>query len=276
MKTSNNPPIALAVAGLDPSGGAGLAADLSAFAARGVWGCAVATAATVQTTAGVTRYALLDPSLVREQIERLAHDMPPHAIKLGMLGSAQMAHGVAAALDHLADALLVIDPVLRAWDGTELYAAAARDVLQNELLPRATLIAPNAPEAAVLCGVEVHDLDGARRAAHVLLQRGARAVLIKGGHLNCDANTVVDLLVGPAGEIKFERPRIAGADPHGTGCLLTSLIAAGLARGEDLPQAIGAATGLLDAARLRPLKLGAGKPLLSLLPLRDAAPDGDP
>jgi len=178
---------------------------------------------------------------------------------------------VAQALDRLEGIPLVLDPVLSSWDGSDLSGPGTLDAICEHLIPKAACITPNSEEAGELSGIEVTDEKSARLAARRILDMGAAAVLIKGGHLSSEAGTVRDVLFLPDGELAFSHERIAGRDPHGTGCILSSAIAAGLALGLDLRDAAGDAISRLQSAMRNALNLGSGKKLL-LIPL---SPDRD-
>lgn len=253
------PPVAVAltIAGSDPSGGAGIQADLKTFHRFGVYGEAVITLITVQNTRRVSRVELLDPSLVREQIEAVLEDIPPGAIKTGALGSASLIETVAAALAAaLSQTPLVVDPVMVSKHGAPLIAAEAVAALRTRLLPLAALVTPNIPEAEALTGMTVKTIDDARRAAAAILAMGPRAVLVKGGHFTDSAN---DLLLTEAGE-EFVYPgaRIDTRHTHGTGCTYSAAITAELARRLPLAEAVAAAKHFIAAAIASNPGLGAG------------------
>ena len=251
---SVSPPVALSIAGSDPSGGAGIQADLKTFAARGVYGMAVITALTAQNTRAVTGVVGVDGDFIRQQIRTVFDDILPHAIKVGMVGTAGIASAVADGLDAF-DGPIVVDPVMVATSGAVLLAPDAEATLRERLVPRATLLTPNIPEARRLLGAEAPEAWAARTGV---------ALLLKDGHN--DASVVSDRLVMPDGtEHWFRHPRIATRNTHGTGCSLSSAIAAELAGGVTLPQAVASAvewlaTVIADSA---PHTLGGGHgPLL--------------
>lgn len=251
--------IALSIAGSDPSGGAGLQADLKTFHRLGVYGEAVVTLITVQNTRGVTRVEVLAPDLVLEQIQAVCCDIPPHAAKIGALGNRAVVEAVAGAAQSFTFPL-VIDPVMISKNGVRLMDnEAAQQALATCLIPRAFLLTPNLEEAAVLAGFPVTDLASMRKAAEKLVSLGAKNVLIKGGHL--DADQAVDVLFEPAhGFHEFSAPRIATQHTHGTGCTYSAAITAELAKGSALRDAIGKAKEFItEAIRTAPgLGLGAG------------------
>jgi len=247
-------PIALTIAGSDPSGGAGIQADLKTFHQFGVYGEAVVTLITVQNTVRLSRVEVLAPGLVVEQLEAVLEDMPPHAAKTGALGSAEVAEAVARAAAAFGFPL-VVDPVTVSKHGRPLLAADAMRVVRELLLPVAALVTPNVPEAEALSGVAIHSLDDMRRAAARLHEMGARAVLIKGGHLEGDAT---DLLSDSAGLREFPAPRLETRHTHGTGCTYSAAIAACLACGLALGDAVARAKRFIHEAIRTAPQLGSG------------------
>jgi hydroxymethylpyrimidine/phosphomethylpyrimidine kinase len=247
-------PIALTIAGSDPSGGAGLQADLKTFHQFGVYGEAVVTLITVQNTLEVSRVECLPPDLVVEQIRAVLEDVRPQAAKTGALGHRAIVEAVAEAAAEF-DFPLVVDPVLISKHGAPLLAEDARAALIERLIPRATLLTPNLHEAAALAGFPVGDPDQMRRAAEAIARLGARAVLVKGGHLETGAT---DVLLADGRFYEFPAPRIATRHTHGTGCTYSAAIAACLARGLELPDAVRAAKAFItEAIRTNP-GLGGG------------------
>ena len=237
---------ALSIAGSDPSGGAGIQADLKAFSARGVYGMAALTALTAQNTQGVRGVHLVPPDFVAAQIGAVLADIRVDAVKIGMIAGAATAEAVAGALGSSAGPV-VLDPVMVAKGGHPLLPAAAVAALAACLLPRATLLTPNLPEAAALLGeAPAQGRREMERQAAALLALGPGAVLLKGGHL--DGPESPDLLVWTGGLRWYEGRRGATANTHGTGCSLSSAIAAELAQGRPLPQAVGRARDWLAAA----------------------------
>ena len=247
--------VALSIAGSDPSGGAGLQADLKTFHRLGVYGEAVVTLITVQNTLGVTRVDVLAPDLILEQIHAVCTDICPHAAKIGALGNRAVVEAVAAAAQSFTFPL-VIDPVMISKHGAALIEEEAQSALIACLIPRAFLLTPNLEEAAVLAGFPVNDVASMRKAAEKLAALGAKNVLIKGGHLEGDA---VDLLFEPdRGFHEYSSPRIASKHTHGTGCTYSAAITAGLAKGLKLRPAIALAkTFITEAIRTAP-GLGSG------------------
>ncbi|HEY4359634.1 MAG TPA: bifunctional hydroxymethylpyrimidine kinase/phosphomethylpyrimidine kinase [Bryobacteraceae bacterium] len=248
-------PVALSIAGSDPSGGAGIQADLKTFHSLGVYGEAVITLITVQNTRGVHRVDVLAPELVAEQIHAVISDIPPKAAKTGALGNLAVVKAVAAAAETFSFPL-VVDPVMISKNGAWLMDAEARRTFTEELLPRAFLLTPNLPEAAALSGIPVHDADSMARAAAKLLEMGAANVLVKGGHLEGEA---LDLLASPHVKLRlFRAPRVDTPHTHGTGCTFSAAITAELAKGASLEDAIHRAKRFItEAIRTNP-GLGSG------------------
>jgi len=243
------PPIALTIAGSDPSGGAGIQADLKTFHRFGVYGEAAITLLTVQNSTRVSRVEVMPVDLVIEQIEAVLEDIPPGAAKTGALGSEEILRAVARAAGRF-DFPLVIDPVMVSKHGRPLLPAAAIRLMRDELLPCATLITPNGPEAEALTGKHICGSDELRRAAEEILTMGPRAVLIKGGHLPGEA---VDLLWDGSQWEEFPAPRIGTRHTHGTGCTYSAAITAGLAKGFSLREAVAAGKKFIhDAIRTNP------------------------
>ncbi len=248
-------PVALTIAGSDPSGGAGLQADLKTFHQLGCYGMSVVSLITVQNTVSVDAVELLDPDLVRRQIEAVVSDIPPGAAKTGALGSAAIIR-VVAEWARVSDVPLVVDPVMISKHGAELLAAEARRALAEELLPCCALVTPNAPEAARLTGLEVEDRVGMQAAGRRLLEMGAEAALVKGGHVAGDE--AADLLVTSAGELWLAAPRVDTLHTHGTGCATAAAIAAGLAQGLALEAAVRRAKAFVTEAIRQAPGLGRG------------------
>jgi hydroxymethylpyrimidine/phosphomethylpyrimidine kinase len=247
-------PVALSIAGSDPSGGAGIQADLKTFHRFGVYGEAVITLITVQNTRGVERIECLAPDLVADQIRAVIGDIPPAAAKTGALGD----RGIIEAVAGLAAGFpfpLVVDPVILSKHGAALLKSDAVDALKTRLLPYTFLLTPNLEEAALLTGTEVRDIVDMRKAAEMLAALGPRAVLVKGGHLGGDAT---DVLFHQGEFREFSSPRIGTGNTHGTGCTLSAAIAAGLASGCDLPEAVERAKRYVTAAIRSNPGLGAG------------------
>jgi hydroxymethylpyrimidine/phosphomethylpyrimidine kinase len=236
---------ALTIAGSDSCGGAGLEADLKTFAALGVYGACAVTAITAQNTRAVIAAYEIPAPLVAQQVDAVLDDVGADAIKTGMLSSAAVVEVVAQRLAGHDARHIVVDPVIVAKDGTRLLDDDGVRALREKLLPLAALVTPNAPEAEALTGRRVSSPDEAAQAARQLVDMGARAALIKGGHL---AGPAMDVLFDGADEIVLRTPRLAGAPVHGTGCVLSAAIAAHLARGEALRDAVAGARDFLQRA----------------------------
>jgi hydroxymethylpyrimidine/phosphomethylpyrimidine kinase len=257
------PPRVLTIAGSDSGGGAGIQADLKTMLALGVHGMSVITAVTAQNSLGVHGVWPLPPEAVTAQFEAVLDDMGVDAVKVGMLGTAQTASAVAALLARLDPAVpVVVDPVAVSKHGDPLLDGDALEILRNEVLPRATVVTPNVDEARVLTGIDVADLDGMRAAAEKLLPQSGSAgagpswVLLKGGHLDSDKST--DLLTNGRDEVTLAALRIDNRHTHGTGCTLASAVAAYLARGRTVPDAVRAAKLYVTNAIAAGFPLGAG------------------
>jgi hydroxymethylpyrimidine/phosphomethylpyrimidine kinase len=235
MRVLRNPPIVLTIAGSDPSGGAGLQADLKTFHRFGVFGTSVVTLITAQNTRGVTRVDLLELDTVSAQMDAVFSDVPPSAVKTGAIGSAPVIERVAAYLErHLNGAQLVVDPVMISKHGHHLLPADAVAALVKCLLPLATVVTPNWHEAAALSGKPVTDMTSAREAAHTLLRSGVRAVLITGGA--GDSPLAADLLVTADRVEELPALRLASRSTHGTGCTFAAAVTAHLALGFDVTE----------------------------------------
>jgi hydroxymethylpyrimidine/phosphomethylpyrimidine kinase len=248
-------PVALTIAGSDPSGGAGLQADLKTFHRFGVYGEAVVTLITVQNTRGVTRVSTLDPELVAAQIQAVIEDIPPQAAKVGALGSRGIVEAVARAARRFSFPL-VVDPVMISKHGARLIDEDATRSLIEQLIPWTFLLTPNLDEAAALTGLVVEDRDGMARAAQKLASFGAANILVKGGHLSGDA---LDLLYLNGGEIReFTAPRIETRHTHGSGCTYSAAITAELAKGTPLIDAVARAKAFITEAIRTAPGLGAG------------------
>lgn len=242
----NAVPKVLSVAGSDPSGGAGIQGDLKTFGALGCYGMAAITALTAQNTRGVTAVHVPPADFVAAEIDAIFADIGVDAVKIGMLANAAIVESVGARLAHWQARNIVLDPVLVATSGDSLGAPGVVEAMLLRLLPLAAVVTPNLQEAGRLAGVETpSDPNSMRRVGAAILARGARAVLMKGGHLEGDA---LDLLVTPSGERSYAAPRVPTRNTHGTGCTLSSAIAAMLARGLALEDAVDKAKAYLTAA----------------------------
>jgi hydroxymethylpyrimidine/phosphomethylpyrimidine kinase len=240
-------PIALTIAGSDSSGGAGIQADLKTFAAFGVYGASVVTALTAQNTRGVTGIHLVPADFVTAQIDAVFSDLAVNAVKIGMVAQVATIDAIVAGLTQWSPKHIVLDPVMVATSGDRLLATDAVEALRTKLIPRASLITPNLPEAAALLDEPVALSEAAIESqGKRLLALGCPAVLIKGGH--GQGTESIDYLIGGDGIIALAAPRIATRNTHGTGCSLSSAIAAGLAKGEDVETAVGNAKVWLSAA----------------------------
>jgi hydroxymethylpyrimidine/phosphomethylpyrimidine kinase len=256
----------LIIAGSDSGGGAGVQADIKTVTALGGYAASAITAITVQNTLGVTGVHPIPPDVVEAQARAVLDDIGADVIKIGMLGDAALVARVAGLIGAIP---AVIDPVMVAKGGARLLAEDAVDAVRRLLVPRAALLTPNAPEAEALTGLTVSDLEGLRRAGEALLAMGARAVLMKGGHVA--GERVVDVLMTGAGETLFEAPRIDTRNTHGTGCTLASACATGLAQGLTLHDAVARAWAYVQEAIARAPGLGKGHgPLDHGWPLRAA------
>jgi hydroxymethylpyrimidine/phosphomethylpyrimidine kinase len=258
----------LIVAGSDSGGGAGVQADIKAVTVMGGFAMTAVTAITVQNTLGVSDVVAVPTRTIRDQIVSVAGDLGADTVKTGMLGSVEVVETVAEALSvHTRGVPRVVDPVMVAKGGHPLLEDKAVGAIRTLLVPVAALLTPNAPEAARLAGVEVETLTGQRRAAERLLRAGARAVLVKGGHI--DGARFTDLLATQTGELFFEAERIETTSTHGTGCTLASAIAALLAQGIELPEAVEQARAYVFEAIRRAPGFGKGHgPLDHGWPLR--------
>jgi len=239
--------IALTIAGSDSSGGAGIQADLKTFSALGVYGASAITALTAQNTQGVEAVLVVPPHFVARQIRVVARDLNIAAVKIGMLATSEIIEAVAGALETLPVVPVVLDPVMVAASGDVLLDEDAIETLRAVLVPRATLITPNLPEAAkLLGGDEAKDEREMSAQAAALRRLGAKAVLIKGGH--AEGPEAIDILLDQDGELRLAAPRVATSNTHGTGCTLSSAIAAELAKGASLRDAVAAAKAYVTAA----------------------------
>ena len=259
----------LIIAGSDSGGGAGIQADIKTATALGAYAATAITAITVQNTLGVSDIHPLPRALVTAQARAVLDDIGADTFKIGMLGDAAMVEAAARVLDAAAPIPAVIDPVMVAKGGAALLESDAIAALRVLMIPRAALLTPNAPEAAALTGLTVETADDLRRAGEALLALGARAVLMKGGHI--EGGTVTDILMTASGETTFSALRIDTLHTHGTGCTLSSACAAGLAQGLPLSEAVARAWAYTGEAIRRAPGFGAGHgPLDHGWPVRDA------
>ena len=267
--------IALTIAGSDSSGGAGIQADLKTFSAFGVYGASVITALTAQNTRGVQGVEVVSPSFVEAQLHSVLSDLEVDAIKTGMLATADVVTTVARVLREAGPRPLVVDPVMVATSGDVLLAQDAVDAVRTSLLPLATLATPNIPEAAVLLGTDQarteDEMVSQAKALHASV--GCQAVLIKGGHGTSDA--AVDVLVSASGVDRFVSPRVSTRHSHGTGCTLSAAIAALLAQGAPLKEAVERAKAFVWEGLRHGRTLGVGHgagPVDHLFAVRRAPP----
>jgi hydroxymethylpyrimidine/phosphomethylpyrimidine kinase len=237
---------ALTIAGSDSGGGAGIQADLKTFAAHRVYGTSAITAVTAQNTLGVVRWEAISADLVTAQIEAVEGDIGIDAVKTGMLANAAIVEAVSAAIESLDLGNVVVDPVMIAKGGDRLLDVEAVGAMKAELLKHATLVTPNIPEAEVLAGTSIRTLDDMRVAGRRILGLGPRVVIVKGGHL--DGPESIDLVFGSAGEFELRGPRLPGRHTHGTGCTFAAAIAANLALGHSVEQAVRSAREYLEGA----------------------------
>jgi hydroxymethylpyrimidine/phosphomethylpyrimidine kinase len=248
-------PVALTIAGSDSGGGAGIQADLKTFAALGVHGTSVITAITAQNTVTVTDILELPIEIIRAQIDAVVIDMKVDAAKTGMLASSAIIEAVASAIDAHAIRNLVVDPVMIAKGGATLLRDDAIVALRNLLLPLAAVITPNLPEAEVLLGRPVRTVDDRRQAARDLVALGPRVAVVKGGHAEGDA---VDIFWDGAQLVELRAPRIATTNTHGSGCVFSAAIVAGLAKGRDPLDAVREAKDFINSAIEQALEIGHG------------------
>lgn len=248
--------IALTIAGSDSGGGAGIQADLKTFQRFGVYGTSVLTAITAQNTLGVRAIHTVPLEVVRAQLDALAEDLPPAALKSGMLATAPLVHLVADAIAARRWNRYVLDPVMAATSGDRLLDRDAESAVRERLVPLAAIVTPNLDEAAILLGRPVGDAEAMERAGRALLEMGAGAALIKGGHL--PGEDLVDVLVTPDEVRRFRHARIPTTSTHGTGCTLSAAITAGLALGSPIPAAVEHALAYLQRAITAAPGLGRG------------------
>jgi len=250
-------PTALTIAGSDSGGGAGIQADLKTFAACGVYGTSAITAVTAQNTLGVTAWEPVSTELVIAQIEAVAGDIPPAAVKTGMLATAAIVEAVSAAIEGLDLPNLVVDPVMVAKGGDRLLRDDAVAAMKTHLFRLAEVLTPNIPEAEALTGMRIASVDDMLAAARRIREMGPRVVIVKGGH--AASLESVDVVCLPHAEFELRGPRIATVHTHGTGCTFASAIAAYLALGRPLEEAIREARSYLEGAIRHAPGLGAGQ-----------------
>ena len=246
---------ALTIAGSDSSGGAGIQADIKTMAANGVFAMSAITALTAQNTTGVTGIFETTPEFLAAQLDAVFTDIYPDAVKIGMVSSAPLIRTIAERLRFYEAKHIVVDPVMVATSGARLISEEAVDALKEKLLPLATLLTPNIPEAEVLSGMTISDPAGMERAARAISEKYGCAVLCKGGHQISDAD---DLLWREGAGVWFRGRRIQNSNTHGTGCTLSSAIASNLAKGYDLDQSVRRAKAYISGALAAMLDLGHG------------------
>jgi hydroxymethylpyrimidine/phosphomethylpyrimidine kinase len=237
-------PVALTIAGSDSGGGAGIQADLRTFQELGVFGTSVVTAITAQNSVAVRAWEPISAALVAQQLDAVAEDLKPRAVKTGMLGTADVVEVVVRGLTRHRLPNYVLDPVIVSTSGTRLLNQDAEQLLVKRLLPLADLVTPNLNEAEALTGARVRTPDEMETAGRALIRAGAKAALVKGGHL--DGELLVDVLVTPKNVRRFEHVKIAGPAMHGTGCILSAAVAAGLAKDVGLEDAVNNAIELVQ------------------------------
>jgi hydroxymethylpyrimidine/phosphomethylpyrimidine kinase len=249
--------IALTIAGSDSGGGAGIQADLKTFHQFGVFGTSAIVALTAQNTLAVRGVHAVPTDFVTAQLDALADDLPPDALKTGMLAEPALVRLVADAVRRRGWQPLVVDPVMASTSGDRLLTRDGDATIRDLLLPLAAVVTPNVDEAAILAGLPVTDVDAMERAGKALLDLGAAAALVKGGHLA--GETVTDLLVTRDGVRRFDHPRISTTSTHGTGCTLSAAITAGLALGRPLERAVEDAIDFVHRAMASAPSIGSGR-----------------
>lgn len=245
----------LTIAGSDTCGGAGIQADLKTFSAQGTYGMSVITAVTVQNTQGVFGCQDIDPEIIKGQIDAIFTDIPVSAVKIGMVSQIATIHAIADKLEQYQPPNVVVDPVMISKSGFDLMQPEAKDTLIKRLLPLAHVVTPNLPEAEVITGMKINDLSSMEQAARAIYAMGAKNVLIKGGHLEADA---IDLLFDGERIVTLHSERIATKNTHGTGCTLSSCIAANLAKGKTVEEAVKIAKAYITVAIEHALDIGKG------------------
>lgn len=270
MNHHSNAPatVILTIAGFDPSGGAGITADLKTFAANNCYGVAAITALTVQNTQGVSEVRPVEPAFLKSSIEALMADGRVKAIKIGMVGNSANAKVVREFLDVASSIPSVLDPVLRSSSGKELVDEAGFDYLRKHLLSRVSVVTPNMAEAAALSDIKVENLETMKAAAQKIIELGARAVIVTGGHLD----KAIDVLCDGSGCQTFAGDRIKQETTHGTGCTFSSAIAANLALGRPLADAVVLAKAYVTEAIRKAYAIGPGRVPLNHLYRMQQAP----
>ena len=245
----------LTIAGSDSSGGAGIQADLKTFSAHGVFGMSVITAVTAQNTQGVFAVQDILPEIIEKQIQVIFDDIPVDGIKIGMVSQTDTIKIIAETLSKYPIKNLVVDPVMISKSGYDLLKPEAKEALIKYLLPMATVVTPNLPEAEVITGIEINTIDDMKKAAELIYRNGPKYVLVKGGHLEGDA---IDILYDGSVFTHFNFPRINSKNTHGTGCTLSSAIASNLGKGMDIVKAIDEAKKYITIAIEKSFSIGKG------------------
>ena len=262
---------ALSIAGSDSCGGAGIQADIKTMTMHGVYAMSAITALTAQNTTGVSGVLESSPEFLQQQIDAVFTDIPPDAVKVGMVASGALIAVIAQRLRHYQAKNIVVDPVMVASSGASLLQPGAAEILSRELLPLASLATPNIPEAELLSGMSIRNPEEMQQAAKLLGERYGCAILLKGGHSVSDAN---DLLYSAGSYRWFSGRRIANPNTHGTGCTLSSAIAANLAKGFPLEESISRAKEYISGALAAMLDLGQGSgPMDHAYLLRQCCPE---
>lgn len=251
-----SPPRVMTIAGSDSGGGAGIQADLKTFAALGCFGTSAITAITAQNTVGVTAVHEAPVEIIAAQIDAIIDDIGADAVKTGMLSSVQIVELVAAKAREHDFKVLVVDPVMISATGARLLRQEAVDTIKRVLIPAATVVTPNIPEAEAITGAEIKDLAGMREAARAIHALGPRWVVVKGGHLKADHST--DVLFDGSDFSEYEARRIETVSTHGTGCTFASAVAAGLAHGRSIDESVGAAKDYVTHAIESAFPVGKG------------------
>lgn len=249
---------ALTIAGSDSGGGAGIQADIKTFQELGVYGMTVITAITAQNTLGVHGVYPVATEGIKEQLRAISEDLTPEAVKLGMLFSAEIIEVVANYIKEFEWNNIVLDPVMIAKGGASLLQQEAVAALKEHLLPLATVVTPNVPEAEVLTGIEIHNLEDSKKAAKVLHNLGAKYVVMKGGHAAYQGNEVIDLLFDGDTFTEYRSERSDSKQTHGSGCTFAAAVAAGLAKGYAVNEAVQEAKGFISIAIEDELNIGSG------------------
>ena len=251
-------PVVMTIAGSDSGGGAGIQADLKTFAAHGVFGTSAITAITAQNTLDVVSIAEVPVEVISDQIDVVAQDIGIDVVKTGMLSSTEIIECVAVAISRNELGPIVVDPVMVAASGAHLLQEEAVDAMRDRIVPMATVLTPNIPEAEVLADIDIETVDDMVSAGESLLEMGADAVVVKGGHLESRDDALVDVLVNSDGVSHFRSMRVESSNLHGTGCTFASAIASRLALGDPVPVAVQSAQRFVMRAILSAPGLGSG------------------